>query len=94
MKITKYLLISYLVFLSQTTFAQIDTTQMDRMNKSDLVANKAVTDVKVVSASRSSRSVNDVPISTICRNIEIDVLEMMGEKELPDKLQPHNDILL
>lgn len=38
--------------------------------------------------------VNDVPISTICRNIEIDVLEMMGEKDLPEKLQPHNDVLL
>ncbi|MDI1235063.1 MAG: bestrophin family ion channel [bacterium] len=38
--------------------------------------------------------VNDVPISTICRNIEIDVLEMMGEKNLPEKLQPHNDVLL
>ncbi|MDH4472938.1 MAG: bestrophin family ion channel [Fluviicola sp.] len=37
---------------------------------------------------------NDTPISTICRNIEIDILEMMGETEIPEKLQAHNDIML
>ncbi len=39
-------------------------------------------------------SVNDIPISTICRNIEIDVLDILGVEKLPEKLQPHNDILL
>jgi len=38
--------------------------------------------------------VNDTPISTICRNIEIDIKEMLGEKELPAKLQPENNIML
>ncbi len=39
-------------------------------------------------------AVNDTPITTICRNIEIDIKEMLGEKELPERLQPENDILL
>jgi putative membrane protein len=38
--------------------------------------------------------INDIPIATICRNIEIDILEMMGEKDLPEKLVPHDNILL
>ena len=39
-------------------------------------------------------SVNDVPISTICRNIEIDIKEMLGETELPAKFNPEKDVLL
>lgn len=37
---------------------------------------------------------NDVPISQICRNIEIDMREMLGETELPPALQPKNNIVL
>jgi ion channel-forming bestrophin family protein len=37
---------------------------------------------------------NDVPISTICRNIEIDILELLGETELPEKRQPFRNVLL
>lgn len=37
---------------------------------------------------------NDIPISTICRNIEIDVLEMLDEKNLPEKIKPYNNTLL
>ncbi len=36
----------------------------------------------------------DIPISTICRNIEIDILELLGETNLPDKIEPFNDVLL
>jgi putative membrane protein len=39
-------------------------------------------------------AVNDVPIATICRNIEIDIREMLGETDLPEKLVPVNDVLL
>ena len=39
-------------------------------------------------------AVNDIPITTICRNIEIDLKEMLGETELPPRLQPEHDILL
>lgn len=38
--------------------------------------------------------INDIPISTICRNIEIDMREMMGEKDLPEKIEPHDNVLL
>lgn len=38
--------------------------------------------------------VNDIPISTICRNIEIDLLEMMGEPEIPAKLEPFGLVML
>ncbi|HYC86945.1 MAG TPA: bestrophin family ion channel [Chryseosolibacter sp.] len=37
--------------------------------------------------------INDVPIFTIVRNIEVDLREMLGEKELPEKLQPVYDVL-
>lgn len=36
----------------------------------------------------------DTPISTICRNIEIDILEMMDETNLPKKIEAFNDVLL
>jgi putative membrane protein len=37
---------------------------------------------------------NDVPISQISRNIEIDLREMIGEKNLLHKLEPQHDIIL
>lgn len=39
-------------------------------------------------------SVNDIPITAICRNIEIDIKELLGEDNLPSKIQPVNDVLL
>jgi putative membrane protein len=32
--------------------------------------------------------INDVPIQTIVRNIEIDLRDMLGEEKLPEKVQP------
>ena len=37
---------------------------------------------------------NDVPISTICRSIEIDILELMGESNFPPRIQPFNEVML
>ncbi|WP_298115596.1 bestrophin family protein [Flavobacterium sp.] len=39
-------------------------------------------------------SVNDIPIYTICVNIEIDLKELMDEENLPDKVVPENNVLL
>lgn len=39
-------------------------------------------------------SANDVPISQMSRNVEIDIREMLGETNLPPALQPQNDIVL
>jgi len=39
-------------------------------------------------------AVNDVPISSLCTIVEIDLRRMMGETDLPEKPQPHNDILM
>ncbi|RPD41489.1 bestrophin family protein [Chitinophaga barathri] len=39
-------------------------------------------------------SANDVPISQICRGIEIDLREMLGETELPPPLKPQYDIVV
>jgi putative membrane protein len=36
----------------------------------------------------------DTPISSICRNIEIDILEMLDETNLPAKIEPFNEVLL
>ncbi len=37
--------------------------------------------------------INDVPMTAICRNIEIDLREMLGETNLPERTQPIDDIL-
>ncbi len=37
---------------------------------------------------------NDIPITQICRNIEIDLREMFGEKDLPPAIQPQNNIVM
>lgn len=37
---------------------------------------------------------NDIPITQISRNIEIDLREMLGEKDLPPAIQPQNNILM
>ena len=39
-------------------------------------------------------SPNDVPISQMSRNVEIDIREMLDEKDLPSPLQPQNNIIL
>lgn len=38
--------------------------------------------------------VNDVPMTTICRSIEIDLRQMLGETETPVQLEPTNDVLM
>jgi putative membrane protein len=38
--------------------------------------------------------VNDVPITAIGRNIEIDLREMLGETNIPPRIQPVGDVLL
>jgi ion channel-forming bestrophin family protein len=37
---------------------------------------------------------NDVPISQMCRAVEVDLREMLGETDLPPLLQPQNSIVL
>ena len=37
---------------------------------------------------------NDIPMLSLCRTIEIDLREMLGETELPEAIQPINDILM
>jgi putative membrane protein len=37
---------------------------------------------------------NDVPISQMCRAVEVDLREMLGETDLPPLLQPKNNIIL
>jgi len=37
--------------------------------------------------------INDVPMTAMCRTIEIDLREMLGETELPDSVKPINGIL-
>lgn len=39
-------------------------------------------------------SANDIPITQISRNIEIDLREMIGEKDLPPPIAPQNNILM
>jgi putative membrane protein len=36
---------------------------------------------------------NDVPVGTIVRNIEIDLLDMLGDEPVPERVQPYRAIL-
>jgi putative membrane protein len=38
--------------------------------------------------------INDVPMTAICRTIEIDLKEMLGETDIPEKIKPVQDILM
>ncbi|MGB0524434.1 MAG: bestrophin family protein, partial [Flammeovirgaceae bacterium] len=38
--------------------------------------------------------VNDVPMTALCRTIEVDLREMLGETDIPPKIQPINDVLM
>jgi len=38
--------------------------------------------------------INDVPMNALCRTIEIDLREMLGEKDLPEKVLAENGILM
>ena len=38
--------------------------------------------------------INDVPMTALCRSIEIDLRQMLGEEDVPTPLQPENDILM
>ena len=38
--------------------------------------------------------INDVPMTALCRTIEIDLRQMLGESETPPAIQPENDILM
>lgn len=38
--------------------------------------------------------INDVPLTAICRSIEIDLRQMLGETDTPPPLKPVNDILM
>ena len=37
---------------------------------------------------------NDIPITQISRNIEIDLLQMLGERDVPSVVQPSNGVIL
>lgn len=37
---------------------------------------------------------NDIPMLSLCRTIEIDLRQMLGEQNLPPPIQPKNDILM
>lgn len=39
-------------------------------------------------------SINDVPMSALCRTIEIDLRQMLGETELRPKVKPVHDVLM
>lgn len=38
--------------------------------------------------------INDVPMTALCRTIEIDLKEMLGEENLPEAMEPVNGILM
>ncbi len=38
--------------------------------------------------------INDVPMTAICRTIEIDLREMIDDENIPEKIQPKNHILM
>jgi putative membrane protein len=37
--------------------------------------------------------VHDVPLSALCRTVEIEFKQIMGEKDIPPPLEPVDDVL-
>jgi putative membrane protein len=37
---------------------------------------------------------NDIPMLALCRTIEIDLREMLGEEEIPEAVSPQKGILM
>ena len=37
---------------------------------------------------------NDIPMLSLCRTIEIDLFEMMGETDIPPAIQPKSNVLM
>lgn len=72
MRIIIYFIFSYLYIGVSQLCAQITPEEMDRLGKSDLIDRKNNNDLKIVSASRSSKNINDIPISVqVVTNEEI-----------------------
>ncbi|SHL33036.1 bestrophin family protein [Hymenobacter psychrotolerans] len=46
-----------------------------------------------ISENPFENKMNDVPMTALCRTIEIDLRQMLGETNLPAPLQPHNSVL-
>ncbi len=40
------------------------------------------------------KGVNDIPMTAICRSIEIDLREMLGEKDIPGRVHPVKNIIM
>jgi ion channel-forming bestrophin family protein len=38
--------------------------------------------------------VNDIPLNSICRNIEIELMEFVGDTDLPEKIVPIDNVLM
>lgn len=38
--------------------------------------------------------INDVPMTALCRTIEIDLRQMLGETDIPESIKPINDVLM
>jgi putative membrane protein len=38
--------------------------------------------------------VNDIPLTAICRTIEIDLRDMLDETDIPEPIKPIDDILM
>jgi ion channel-forming bestrophin family protein len=38
--------------------------------------------------------INDVPLSTMCRNVEIDLPDILQENKIPERFKPINGIQL
>jgi putative membrane protein len=46
-----------------------------------------------ISENPFENKMNDVPMTALCRTIEIDLRQMLGETQLPAPLQPHDGVL-
>ncbi|RYU84796.1 bestrophin family protein [Hymenobacter persicinus] len=46
-----------------------------------------------ISENPIENKMNDVPMTALCRTIEIDLRQMLGETNLPAPMQPHNGVL-
>ena len=78
------------------TFALLDNTGYRTIFYSWVVAFVFIEIIRIgiIMQDPFSNGPNDVPMSAICRNIEIDLRQMLGETEVPPPLREKNGVLM
>lgn len=96
-KLFVYILIAILPFSLYSELSRLDKNITWMTIPISVILSWIFNTMEVVGDSSENpfeNAINDVPMTAICRTIEIDLLEMIREKNIPEKIRPEHDILM